>query len=169
MSTRQPSYHDQFTDAVAAGDLDRLRELYDREKAGFGYIMNKERITPRMLETTINAARRDPDKLQRDILLQILSVQYTLLDRVETGIFDMIADADKRGHPYGEIPDKVASELLPRYARISSEIFATLKLIKKLASPAAPAGAPAPAGTPANDQADSDDDDAQAEGADGDA
>ena len=163
MKISQPSHNDPFAAAVEAGDLDQLRALYQSEKAGFGFIMNKEKITPRMFETTLNAARRDPDRLQSDILHQVLSMQYTLLDRVETGILDMIADFDKRGHQYGELPEGVSSELLPRYAKISSEIFTTLKLIKKLGSPAAPAGATA------NAQSEDADDAEQADGADGDA
>ena len=44
--------------------------------------------------TVANAARQDPEKLQRQILHRILALQYTLLDRVEHSIRTEIAGAD---------------------------------------------------------------------------
>jgi len=129
---------DEYAQAVEAGDLDRLRELFHNEKSCFGFIFEKKAVTPLVWATTLNAARRDSVKLQRDILHRILCMQSTLLDRVETKITDEIAAFDARGH-FNELPEIVTNELLPRYGKIASEIFGTMKLLQKIESPSAPA------------------------------
>ena len=173
MKQKGPNFYEQVSKAVDAGDRQLVSNLYRENIARYGsFGANRANLSEQILEASVNAAKKNPQVFHQDLLAEILAVQSMLLHRVEQSIRTAIAQHDKNDrevHPWGYLEPEIADELLPRYARITQEIFATLKLIKKLASPAAPAGAPAPAGATANDQADCDDDDAQAEGASDDA
>lgn len=127
-----------YLEAAEAGDLDRLRTLHHEEMSYGTTICRKGLFTVCMLEAVCNAAISNPDKLQRDILCRILSLQYSLLDRVDIAIRDQIIDHDQRGYAKNEIPECVATELLPRYGKITSEIFLTMKMLKKIADPPTP-------------------------------
>lgn len=142
MKTSRQSYGEQLDAAVEAGDLETVRTLIQDEKTLFGYVSSEHKLTPLLFQTMRNAGKRDPVKLQRDILHRILAVQYMLLDRVETGIHEKIADYDGRGYPPSHVPEDVASELLPRFGKITSEIYSTMKMLKKIESPPAPAVPP---------------------------
>ena len=164
MKQKAPTFYEQVSEAVDAGDRQLVSNLYRDKIARYGmYGANRANLSEEILEASENAAKKDPRKFQQDILAEVLAMQTMLLHRVEQSIRTAIAQHDKndRGvHPWGYLEPEIADELLPRYARITTEIFTTMKMIKKLASP------PAPAGATASDQAEDADDAAQAEDAD---
>ena len=161
MKPDAPTFYEQVSEAVDAGDRQRVSNLYREQMArNAGVSSYQANFSAVMLEVSENAAKKDPRKFQHDMLAEILAVQSMLLHRVSEHIRTAIARHDKEYsgfHPWGNLPADVTDELLPRYARITTEIFNTMKMIKKLASP------PVPAGTTANVQADGEDGDVQAD------
>ena len=142
MKRNAPTFYDQVYAAVDAGDRQLVAKLYrDSMVANAGFSSHHAGLSAVMLEVSETAAKRDPRKFQRDVLAEILAMQSMLLHRVSEHIRTAIArhDKDDRGfHPWGNLPENITGELLPRYARISAEIMNTMKLMRKLE--AAPAG-----------------------------
>ena len=144
MSMKQKRLCDEYVEVIDAGDLDKLRALHQGGNPFMGYAMAGNAGTPRIFATALNATKKDPIKLQRDIVARILCMQFTLLERVEKDIFDIIGKYDSRHNGY-ELPGVVTSELLPRYGKISSEIFTTMKMFRKIGVSSSSAESDAPA------------------------
>lgn len=134
MRKEHTTLREAISAAIEAGDIDSLEDLLQKERATISYGMCHDRDTPRFWATALNAVKRDPKQLQQDILGRILALQFTLLNRTENSIQKDIKDSDGRGHEH-ELPDRVANELLPRYGKITHEIFATMKMLNKIGKP----------------------------------
>ena len=140
---KQPEFNlpEELAAAVKNGDRRRLADLYRQQGSLYGDNYYAREMTCNMLEATEKAAKLDPGKLQRDLVLEILSMQGTLLYRVDEAIRLAMArhDRDYRGEkPWGWLPPTITDELLPRYGKLTTEIFATIRLLQKLDAPPAP-------------------------------
>ena len=137
---KQPEFNltEEISVAVKNGDRRRLADLYRQQGSLYGDNYYAREMTCNMLEATEKAAKLDPGKLQRDLVLEILSMQGTLLYRVDEAIRLAMArhDRDYRGEkPWGWLPPTITDELLPRYGKLTSEVFTTIRLLKKLDAP----------------------------------
>ena len=134
---KQPEFNltEEIAAAVKNGDRRRLADLYRQQGSLYGDNYYAREMTCNMLEATEKAAKLNPGKLQRDLVLEILSMQGTLLYRVDEAIRLAMArhDRDYRGEkPCGWLPPTITDELLPRYGKLTSEVFTTIRLLKKL-------------------------------------
>ena len=146
MNQKEPTFYEQVSTAVDAGDRQKLTEIYRRQSAS--YAGNQSAYSSQVLETTLNAARKDPNKFQRELLIENLSVMAMLAHRVQEELMVSIKQHDNVmcRSTWGGLPDQVADILLPRYGKISSEIRTTVKLLQQLDAPPAPATGPTNAG-----------------------
>ena len=132
---------EEIAAAVKNGDRRRLADLYRQQGSLYGDNYCAREMSWKMLEATEQAAKLNPAKLQRDLVLEILSMQGTLLHRVDEAIrLAMLRhDKDYRGEkPWGWLPPSITDELLPRFGKISAEVSATIRLLQKLDAPAEP-------------------------------
>lgn len=135
MKVYQTNFYDQVEAAIKAGDRRQLADLYRQQGSLYGANLHSREISMNMLEATTNAAKQDPAKLQRNLALEVLCLQGTLLHRADEAIRLGIERHDKeyRGaQPWGCLPDEIAKEWLPRYAKLSTEMFKTIKLLQRL-------------------------------------
>ena len=140
---KQPEFNltEEIAAAVKNGDRRRLADLYRQQGSLYGDNYYAREMSWNMLEATEHAAKLNPGKLQRDLVLEILSMQGTLLHRVDEAIrLAMLRhDKDYRGEkPWGWLPPSITDELLPRFGKISAEVSATIRLLHKLDAPAEP-------------------------------
>ena len=129
---------EEIAAAVKNGDRRRLADLYRQQGSLYGDNYCAREMSWKMLEATEQAAKLNPAKLQRDLVLEILSMQGTLLHRVDEAIRLSMArhDNDYTGaQPWGWLPPSITDELLPRYGKIASEIAGTIKLLQRLDNP----------------------------------
>lgn len=140
MQEKQLTFSEQVAMAVENGDRQRVAELYREHRSPrLAYSGYREHLSAEILDASNVAAQKDPQKFQRDILLEVLSVQSMLLHRVGESIKIAIQEHDQLdggGMPWGWLPPKVAEEMLPRYGRVASEVAGTIKLLRKLEAPA---------------------------------
>ena len=140
-TAKQPNFYEQVSAAVDSGDRQQISNLYRDNIARYGsFGANRANLSEEILEASANAAKKNPRKFQQDMLAEILAMQSMLLHRVSEHIRTAIARHDKedRGfHPWGNLPEDVTGELLPRFARISAEVMGTVKMLRKLESPPA--------------------------------
>ena len=132
---------EEIAAAVKNGDRRRLADLYRQQGSLYGDNYYAREMSWKMLEATEQAAKLNPGKLQRDIVLEILSIQGTLLHRVDEAIRLAMLRHDKNytgEQPWGWLPPSITDELLPRFGKISAEVFATIRLLQKLDAPPAP-------------------------------
>ena len=142
MKQESQNIYEQISDAVDSGDRQQLTEIFRRQLASFDGCEYQSNFSSNILEASINAARKDPHKLERELLNEMLAVQGMLAHRAQEGLLAAIRqhDKDARGrHPWGGLPDEVADTWLARYGKISSEIRTTVKLLQQLDAPSAPA------------------------------
>ena len=86
----------------------------------------------------MNAARKDPKKMQRDLLTSIMATQSMLLHRAQAQILSYIHEDDRRhngARPWGQLSPEITDELLPRFGKISDEIRVTIRLMNSLEAP----------------------------------
>ena len=132
---------EEIAAAIKSGDRRRLADLYRQQGSLYGDNYFAPEMSWNMLEATEQAAKLNPGKLQRDIVLEILSMQGMLLHRVDEAIRLAMArhDKDYTGpQPWGWLPPSITDELLPRYGKLSAEVFGTIRLLQKLDAPPAP-------------------------------
>ena len=132
---------EEIAAAVKNGDRRRLADLYRQQGSLYGDNYYARQMTWNMREATEQAAKLNPGKLQRDLVLEILSMQGTLLYRVDEAIrLAMLRhDTDYRGEkPWGWLPPSITDELLPRYGKLTAEVFGTIRLLQKLDAPPVP-------------------------------
>lgn len=131
---------EDISEAVKNGDPQRVAEIYREYRSPReSYSGYRENLSAEFLEASMAAAKQNPQKFQRDILAEILSMQFMLLHRVGESIKIAIQQhdqLDRGGMPWGWLPPTVANEMLPRYGKIAAEVAGTIKLLKKLDAPA---------------------------------
>lgn len=139
MNPFDPSFEKQLAEAVENGNPRRVAELYREYRSPRdAYRGYREHLSAEILEASITAAKRNPGKFQRDVLIDILAMQAMLLHRVGESIHVAIQENDQLdggGLPWGRLPDEVGDVLLSRYGKISSEVAGTIKLLQRLESP----------------------------------
>ena len=139
MNPFDPSFKKQLAEAVENGNPRRVAELYREYRSPRdAYRGYREHLSAEILEASNVAAQKDPQKFQRDILLEILSMQSMLLHRVGESIQSTISEVDQfdgGGLPWGRLPDEVGDILLTRFGKIASEVAGTIKLLQRLDSP----------------------------------
>ena len=138
MKQTEFNLRDEIAAAVKNGDRRRLADLYRQQGSLYGDNYYAREMSWNMLEATEHAAKLNPGKLQRDLVLEILSMQGMLLHRVDEAIrlAMMRHDKDYTGpQPWGWLPPSITDELLPRFGKISAEVFATIRLLQKLDAP----------------------------------
>ena len=139
MRKKEFSPMEMIAEAVANGDRETLTTFYRKRmracgQSGYGS------YSPQIFEATMNAAKADPKKLQKESLAEILAMLSMLAHRVREGILAGIKkhdDASNGSRPWGELPASVADVLLPRYGKLAAEIRTTVKLMNSLESPSA--------------------------------
>lgn len=132
------SFYEQVDAAVEAGDRQLLTQLYEEKFTGFISYINLSGYSAQVLEAELNAARRDPKKMQRDLLTSIMAMQSMLLHRAQAQILSYIHEDDRRhngARPWGQLSPEITDELLPRFGKISDEIRVTIRLLNALDSP----------------------------------
>jgi hypothetical protein len=135
----QNTFDEQVAAAAEAGDRNRVDELY-AEQARFGHCGgDRQHLSWAVLEATYNSAKKDSKKLSVDVLSEILAVEVMLAHRVRKQLMAAIHqhDYDDRDPAnWGRLPPAISDVLLPRYQRITSSIFDTIKLMHKIDRPA---------------------------------
>lgn len=137
MRKKEQSPMEKIAEAVANGDRETLTTFYRKRMRTYGQ-SGHGCYSPQVFETTMNAAKADPKKLQQDMLAEILAMLSMLAHRVREGILAGIKkhdDASNGSRPWGELPVSVADVLLPRYGKLAAEIRTTVKLMNSLESP----------------------------------
>jgi hypothetical protein len=145
MKQEAPNIYEQISAAVDSGDRQRLTDIFRQQLASYGGCDNQINYSANILEASINAARKDPRKMRREMLNEMLAVQGMLAHRAQEGLLAAIRQHDKetRGkRAWGDLPDEIADIWLARYGRISSEVRTTIKLLQQLDTPPAPAPGP---------------------------
>ena len=152
-------YSNQQKELAAAkesGDFEKISDIY---RWNFYVLKSGADISgfsADMFKGLRNAAKANPGAMQQRILSDILAFQGMLLHRVTEETMNAISNFDRSPPSYetiGKLPKEVTEVLLPRYARLTSEIFATIKTLTKLEAVSIPAKAAAnePADGAAND------------------
>lgn len=135
MKKKLLGFKDEVAAAVAAGDQEQVTNVYRRQIAWFKCGADVSGYSADVLESALKAAEADPGKMKRNLLVEILAVQSMLLHRVREELMARIRKHDEKPNgfdPWGNLPPEISAELLPRYARLTSEVFHTLKVMQKL-------------------------------------
>lgn len=130
------NFYEEIDLAVKNGDCEALIAAYEnnadlslyRGVITSGYSSD-------VLAATLNKARKDPDALQQDMLMDMLALQRMLFHRGQIQLKRSIQehDASIRGQKiWGDLPSSVTDELLPRLGRLCDEIRSTIETIRKL-------------------------------------
>ena len=139
MNPFDPSFKTQLAEAVENGEPRRVAELYREYRSPRdAYRGYRESLSAEILEASITAAKKDPGKFQRDVLIDILAMQAMLLHRVGESIQVAIQENDQLdggGLPWGWLPNEVGDILLTRFGKIASEVAGTIKLLQRLDGP----------------------------------
>ena len=137
-TTKTQSFYEQVDAAVEAGDRQLLTQLYEEKFTGFTSYINLSGYSAQVLEAELNAARKDPKRMQRDLLTSIMATQSMLLHRAQAQILSYIHEDDRRhngARPWGQLSPEITDELLPRFGKISDEIRVTIRLMNSLEAP----------------------------------
>ena len=154
-------YSNQQKELAAAkesGDFEKISDIYRWNFYSLKSGADVSGFSADMFKGLRNAAKANPRAMQQGILNDILAFQGMLHHRVTEETMNAISNFDRSPPSYdtlGKLPKEITEVLLPRYARLTSEIFATIKTLKKLEAVSIPAKA-----TTANEPADGAADDA---------
>ena len=131
-------YSNQQKELAAAkesGDFEKISDIYRWNFYSLKSGADISGFSTDMFKGLRNAAKANPRAMQQSILNDILAFQGMLLHRVTEETMNAISNFDRSPPSYdtmGRLPKEITEVLLPRYARLTSEIFATIKTIKKL-------------------------------------
>ena len=144
-------YSNQQKELAAAkesGDFEKISDIYRWNFYSLKSGADVSGFSADMFKGLRNAAKANPRAMQQSILNDILAFQGMLLHRVTEETMKAISNFDQNPPGYetlGKLPNEVTEVLLPRYARLTSEIFATIKTLKKIEAVPIPAKANEPA------------------------
>lgn len=142
-------FSDQQKELAAAkesGDFEKISDIYRWNFYALKSGADISGFSADIFQALRNAAKANPRAMQQSILNDILAFQAMLLNRVTEETMNAISNFDRSPPSYdtmGRLPKEITEVLLPRYARLTSEIFATIKTIKKLEAVSIPAKATA--------------------------
>ena len=143
--------------AKESGDFETISDIYRWNFYSLKSSTDISGFSADIFQALRNAAKANPRAMQQSILNDILAFQAMLLNRVTEETMNAISNFDRSPPGYdtmGRLPKEITEVLLPRYARLTSEIFATIKTLRKLEAVPIPAKATAiePAGSAADDE-----------------
>ena len=142
-------YSNQQKELAAAkesGDFEKISDIYRWNFYSLKSGADVSGFSADMFKGLRNAAKANPGAMQQRILSDILAFQAMLLHRVTEETMNAISNFDRSPPSYdtlGKLPKEITEVLLPRYARLTSEIFATIKALQKLETVSIPAKATA--------------------------
>lgn len=133
---RDPDFENLLKKAADKGDLSALcQHLESRLDPmvglnGVGHAIPFNRL---FRTAVINAGKKNAKQLNKELLLEMLSIQSLLLYRATTYTTQEIDKWDRSiDYSYGKLPYDLLTDYIPRISKLQEEVQSTLKAIAAL-------------------------------------